>query len=386
MFIKQFQHLLQLGIFLLLASLTALGNPFPKEEITRFLLPQLGGFSASGALTAFDDRSGQLANVIAAGERTYRSDKAGRFSILVIDTKSDANAYSVFLTYARPLLNGTSTRIGAEVGIRSLVLPNQLLFFKGPTFVSVTSLDRGNHQSALLELSRQVAILVANGEGDIPVLVKHLPDWQNVESQLTYAVDIDRVKSTLPNQHVLEATSFEGGAEAVVAPYGPAQMLLIEFTTPQLATENDQHIQEKIQELKSTGQPVPTAYRRVGNYSVFVFNAASEQSANQLIDQIKYEQVVQWLGDNPYWLKQAQKEYTETTLGVFVTVVKTSGMAAVLCFGIGGFLGALLFARRRARQINTDAYSDAGGMMRLNLDELTAETDPGKLIGTPNKS
>jgi len=233
----------------------------------------------------------------------------------------------------------------------------------------------------MVEFAREVAKSLDNGEGDVPVLVKHLPDWQKVEPLATYALNSESLMSSAPNQPVLEAVSFEGGAEAVAAPYGSAQMILVEFTTPQLATENDQRILEKLQQLRTQGQPAPAAYRRVGNYSVFVFNAPTEQAANQLIDQIKYEQVVQWLGDNPNWLKQAQKEYTETTLGVLVTVIKTSGLAAVLCFGIGGFFGALLFARRRARQLNGEAYSDAGGMMRLNLDEMTAQTNASKLIG-----
>jgi uncharacterized protein with GYD domain len=193
---------------------------------------------------------------------------------------------------------------------------------------------------------------------------------------------MDQLKAAVSTQPALDGISFDGGTEAVIAPYGSSQMVLVEFTTPQLATESDQRVLAAIQQLRSQGQPVPSVYRRVGNYSVFVFNAESEQAANQLVEQVQYEQVVQWLGDNPNWLKQAQKEYTETTLGVFVTVVKTSGVAALLCFGVGGFFGAVLFARRRARQGNAEAYSDAGGMMRLNLDELSAQTNPSKLIGS----
>ncbi len=129
---------------------------------------------------------------------------------------------------------------------------------------------------------------------------------------------------------------------------------------------------------------MPTAYRRVGNYSVFVFNAPDEQTAKQLIDQVKYQQVVQWLGNRPDNLAARQREFIETTLGVFVSVVKASGIAIVLCVAVGGFLGALLFSRRRARQAETQAYSDAGGMLRLNIDELSAPTDAGKLIGPGN--
>jgi hypothetical protein len=122
----------------------------------------------------------------------------------------------------------------------------------------------------------------------------------------------------------------------------------------------------------------------VGNYSVFVFDAPSEQTAKALIDQVKYEQVVQWLGDNPYILKEAQRRYVETTLGVFLAVVKASGVAALACFAVGGFFGALLFSRRRAQQRTVEAFSDAGGMLRLNIDELTPQTDPTKLLSERN--
>jgi hypothetical protein len=154
----------------------------------------------------------------------------------------------------------------------------------------------------------------------------------------------------------------------------------VEFNTPQLAAENDQLISTRIQQLWELGQPAPTAYRRVGNYLVFVFGTPDEQTAKQLIDQVKYEQVVQWLGENPNILKEAERRYVETTLGVFLTVIKTSGVAAVACLAVGGLFGALLFARRRAQQKAGEVFSDAGGMVRLNIDELTAETNPSRLI------
>jgi hypothetical protein len=119
----------------------------------------------------------------------------------------------------------------------------------------------------------------------------------------------------------------------------------------------------------------------VGNYGVFVFNAPDERAANELIDQVKYQQVVQWLGDDPNWLRDAQRHYTETMLGTFVSVVKASGLAAVLCFGVGGIFGVLLFTRRRAQHAAQRAFSDAGGMMRLNLDELSADTHNPRLLG-----
>ncbi|MGH9907414.1 MAG: hypothetical protein ACRD8U_17735, partial [Pyrinomonadaceae bacterium] len=174
----------------------------------------------------------------------------------------------------------------------------------------------------------------------------------------------------------------EGDADAVASNYDNAVLLLIEFNTPQLAADNDRQISAKIQELLSQGQSVPSAYRRVGNYSVFVFNAQNEQVANALVDQVRYEQVVQWLGDNPHLLEKATREYYQTTAGVLIAVVKASGLSLLACLAIGGFLGALLFTRRRAQQRESEAFSDAGGMLRLNIDEMTAETDPSKLLGS----
>ena len=94
--------------------------------------------------------------------------------------------------------------------------------------------------------------------------------------------------------------------------------------------------------------------------------------------------MVQWLGENPNILKEAQKRYVDTTLGVLVTVLKASGYALITCLGVGGLIGGLLFSYRRSQQKAVTAYSDAGGMLRLNLDELTPETDPGKLLQERN--
>jgi hypothetical protein len=155
---------------------------------------------------------------------------------------------------------------------------------------------------------------------------------------------------------------------------------LVEFNTPQLAGDNDRAITAKLNELRQQGQPVPTSYRKVGNYSVFVFSAASEAEAQDLINQVEYAQMVTWLGHNPYLLEQAQKDYYETTAGVLVAVVKASGLSLLVCLGIGGLIGAVLFNRRRAQQRSAEAYSDAGGMLRLNLDDITPQGDSAKLL------
>jgi hypothetical protein len=51
-----------------------------------------------------------------------------------------------------------------------------------------------------------------------------------------------------------------------------------------------------------------------------------------------------------------------------------------MCIGIGALIGALLFRHRRAQK--AAAYSDAGGSVRLNLDDLTSTVDSNRLLGS----
>lgn len=221
----------------------------------------------------------------------------------------------------------------------------------------------------------------ATPEDDTPILIKHLPNWETVAKNAKYSVTLDDLKRNVVNQPILDSVSFEGGTEAVAANYGQGQLVIVEFSTPHFSVENDQRIAAKIQELKGQAQPVPTAYRRVGNYSVFVFNGSDEASANQLIDQVRYEKVVQWLGEDPHLYEKLQRYFAETSAGVLINVLKGSGLSLMACLALGGLVGFLLFRQRRAQ--SAGFYSDAGGSVRLNLDELTKTSDPSRLLDSP---
>lgn len=253
-----------------------------------------------------------------------------------------------------------------------------LACFKGANFVTVTS-ENGKNSDRVRALARAFAETLDPGEGEIPVLVKHLPNSDTAQLDAVYAVSQGPLLGAIPDQALLKELNFEGGTEAVTANYGQSQLVIAEFTTPQFSIENDQRIWLKIAELKNAGQPGPTAYRRVGNYSVFVFNAPDEKTANALVDQVKYEQVVQWLGDDPHMAERLQRYFSQTTAGVLLAVLKTSGLSLLLCLGTGAVFGTLLFRHRRARQ--AAFYSDAGGSTRLNLDEITGASNSQRLLG-----
>jgi hypothetical protein len=185
---------------------------------------------------------------------------------------------------------------------------------------------------------------------------------------------------------VLDAVSFDGGTEAATATYeGGARLVIFEYQTPQLASVADAAINTRLAELRGAGQPTPTAYRRVGNYSVFVFGAPDEAAAKGLIDKVKYEQEVRWLGEHPYAIERANRAWLNMSTSVIVNTVKATGLAILICLSIGGIFGGWIFMRRRAEAALTEKFSDAGGMLRLNLDEMSAQNNAARLIGQGDK-
>jgi hypothetical protein len=321
-------------------------------------------------------RDAQTYQINSAATRAYRNAKGQNVRVELWRTASDNAAFSLLQNETLTTKSGKSLPLGT-LGRTLNNLKGKgvsAAFFQGIVFAR---LDTMADEQVLIEFGQKLAETLDKGEGEIPSLVKHLPDGG--QEHALYAVTPAALNDYVKNQPVLSAVSFEGGTEAAVAVYNPATMVIAEFSTPQLATASDTAIQAKIKELQAAGQPAPSAYKRVGNYGVFVFNATDEAAAQQLIAQVKYEKTVQWLGENPNILIRAQKRYVAITTGIFLSVVQASGIAILIALGVGGLIGALVFRRRRAQQ-TAAAYSDAGGMMRLNLDELTAETDPARLL------
>lgn len=388
-------------MLLLALHSTTLAKP-PSDQVIRLLPKEIGGFRQIGEVRPSETliREGLLGPQ-AAGQRLeadrhyslaeseYLSPESSRLLVEVVRFPRDSDAYSLLTIAGRSAREPAQTgpgQITREVGTASVIWPGRIAFFKGTVFVRITAREpAAESQSNIVTLARLFSDRIEKGEADIPVLVKHLPRWEEAQGHVVYLAGFRSLRAVLQNQPLLDTVSSEGDADAVAANYGPTQFVIVEYNTPQLAGDNDRSIVAKIEELRTQGQSVPSAYRRVGNYSVFVFNAPDEQAAKELIDQVEYEQVVQWLGDNPYMLEKAQREYYQTTAGVLLAVVKASGLSLLLCLAAGGFLGALLFSRRRAQQRHAGAFSDAGGMLRLNIDEITPQTDPAKLVGPGNR-
>ena len=372
-------------LFCLLLSFTAMPAFADTPNIAQFFPESIGTLRRTRLPSSPDVLREQ--NVLSPSQETlggqveYAGNKKEKFLVEVVRLHQEAEAYSLLTIVASAArASNHNVELTNEYGTASFSTTEQIAFFKGLEFIRITNLGKSNIAS-IAEFAKSFSEMIDKGEADIPALVKHLPDLEQSQKTALFLPRFTSVQTLLPNQTVLSSIETQGDADAAYVQTTSGKVLIIEYHTPQLAKDNDEGIIARIHELWKLGQPAPIGYRRVGNYSVFVFDAPDEATAKQLIDQVKYEQVVQWLGDNPNILKEAERRYVQTTLGVFIAVLKASGFALVACLGLGGLIGALLFSRRRSRQTALEAYSDAGGMLRLNIDELTPQTDPARLLG-----
>lgn len=349
--------------------------PVRPVEPPSLLPAELAGFRLIGAVkqikTAGDQPAEQLKT---ASEARYASSDGVEIQVSLSQYETDSAAYANFTSLRKMSAQKLDSQ---NVGTSSAAIDRGLVFFKGTVCATLVGQDE-SQRARVMEVAQALAARLDDGEGEVPVLVKHLPNWEVAHRQSVYAVNSGALTLAVPNQPILSELNFDGGTEAVTANYGQSQLVIVEFTTPQFSIDNDQRIWTKIGALKSQGQPAPSAYRRVGNYSVFVFSAPDEKSANALIEQVKYEQVVQWLGDDPHLYEKLQRYFAQTSAGVLVAVLKSSGLSLLFCLAAGAAIGTMLFRRRRAQR--AAAYSDAGGSIRLNLDDLTGPVRSTRLL------
>lgn len=216
---------------------------------------------------------------------------------------------------------------------------------------------------------------VSEADG-IPVLIKHLPDWETVRGQAVFAKSVGELRPALGELPLIDLIDFSAGTEAVSAQYPAGRLLIIEYGTPQGSVDAD----NKFKAALAEGGDSTTAYRRIGNYNVLVFDAADIAAADALIDQVKYEKNIQWLGDNPFRIS-AERAFVLTTSDIFMSTVLVIVMGIGIAIVGGLITGFTYFQFRERRRAGMNTYTDAGGMTRLNLDGFTPEIVPERLLG-----
>ncbi len=290
---------------------------------------------------------------------------AKRIESLLIAAGFQIMLISLFQNYLIEFPNGENTKVKKALFVRFLILICAVLLLVGSVYPQDNTLVQPKSQE------------ISDKEG-IPVLIKHLPEWENARNRATFILNRGDLQKALGERPVFDLIDFAGGTEAVTAPYPQGKLLIVEFMTPQSSIDADNKIKQKLSE---NGQTSPIFYRRIGNYNAFVFDGSDEAAANTLLDQVKYEKKIQWLGEDPFAFRRAERAFIESTADLFVSTTLAIAVGIGLSVFVGIIVGFVFFYVSNRKRAGMEAFSDAGGMTRLNLDGLSAQTSSDRLLG-----
>src|ERR1051325_9094243 len=226
--IRNFLNACILALFLGACSGTLADSAEP--EASKLLPVDIGSFHRVGAVKVLDRESQvkpnkpiddfplEVSQIYHASTEDMSAD-GEKLSVVLTRFETDSAAYSRF-TFTREAYRSKDAVIfpTPDIGTASILTKGGLFVFKGASVLSISS-TTPEKQIQTVVLGRLLAATLDSGEGEIPVLVKHLPNWESVQSQAIYLVKGQGLEIVIPNQPIVNEISFEGGTEAVTASY-----------------------------------------------------------------------------------------------------------------------------------------------------------------------
>ena len=368
--------------FLLFFSLSAGAQQVVTLEPTKAVTPpqpadllsdRLAGASATAATVAFaPDNLAELVGDRATVYREYQVTGAvsrlyGSTRVDVFQTDRPFASFGLFTYHRADQVSKIKSRM---IGSGSHPVGDGVIFWKGLYFVKVTNAAAKNLTPGI---AAAVAAKIPDGAQDAerPVILGSLPKEARVGESERYALGAQSLAAHFAGAG--EIFSFDGEAEAVVASYDkdgpgaatPLQLVIVEYHTPQFATQALARAESQLASL-AEAERARYVVRRVGNFLVGTTNFSDPAFAEQLISQVEYPYVVKWLQnpaiptDDPFRL--------EKTATMLVSTISLIGLTGGVVLTGGFMIGTLIFIRRRKQQ--REVFSDAGGMLRLQLDPL----------------
>lgn len=276
-------------------------------------------------------------------------------------------------------------------GKEKALLRDGTAFHKGNYFVRVVEASRqkGAALASLhVRLAREIAARIkTDGQEDArPPLLDSLPREFMLGESEQYFLGPASIEAYVEGGG--DMIGFAGDAEAAMAEYrkvasdsaGTAarpglKLIVVEYHTPPFATEALGRLNDYINSLPEQERD-RIIVRREGNYIVQATNVEDREFAEQLMAAIEYPYTVKWLRDpllptNDPFRQRKAAEMLLSTFGILGVILMT-----VLVVGVG--FGTVIFMKRRKQQ--QEIFSDAGGMLRLDLDPFEAT-----LLGLPPK-
>lgn len=227
-------------------------------------------------------------------------------------------------------------------------------------------------------------------DGQTPVLPAHLPgpDAGLVAGTEVYLTGPKALALDPQFGGRVSVIDFSGLPDIVTADYRQGssvmRLLLVEYHTPQAATESLRLWEEYLRGAAvPTGEP-PRTIKRIGNYIAELAGNSDQQSSQALpglalLEKIRYEQRVYWAGrkvsDIPLEFRPLDSSVLREATRTGTIIVQSLiwiGMMMAIVFGSGLVIGGVFFYWRRFRQKRqgTDKlFSDGGGSIVLNLQD-----------------
>jgi len=352
------------------------------RPIADLLPPALAGFSSKGdvkqyQLSSISDLIGEKASIFleygvdAAAARDY-----GDYRVLVFQTPTPSQAFGLF-TYnsAQPV----DFRRVKESSVATARTGDGAILWKGSFFVYISATRKRADSFRIADrLSSEIAGLIGDSQasGQLTGLPESLPSNSSGPKKVRYFLGNRALSSFV--EHAGEMYGFEGRAEATLAEYDQAAgnaaakqigLLIVEYNTPQFSKDALARAIEFATSLPEDEQR-RIIIKREGNYIVEATGFTNHEVARQLVDSVKYPYTVKWLKDphSRSYDRFAGQKAAQIILSSFGIV----GVLLMAAFVGGGILGTVAFIRRRRRQV--EVFTDAGGMLCLDIDRLCTGT------------
>ena len=381
------------------------------------LLPdKLGGVKATGDIKQYTgDSLGELVADRAPIYREYLVNRAaarqyGAARVEVFETQTPLGAYGL-LSFA----TAGSKTVTEAIGANSARLDGAIAFWKENYFVRVTDANgQAVRASGYTLLARAMADgIKPTGPPILPSLLGNLPETALVAGSARYALGPESLNTFVARGR--EIFAFAGDAEAVVAEYvqnggattqggsntatgsttpsgsasprsrvpappplatvPPMKLVIVEYNTPQFAFDATARATEYVNSLPESEQ-AHVIVKREGNYLIEAVEFQNRETAQALVDAVKYPYGVKWLhhpklpARDPLRIQKAAQ-----------MLVSTFGLIGILLGTVlvgGAIFGTTIFLRRRKQM--REVFSDAGSMLRLEIDPFES-----RLLGLPPK-
>jgi hypothetical protein len=364
---KPFTKLYLLLFFLTFAAFPSFGvevHPLSEESLNRGLPDKLGDDwkATTPSRKSGADKIPEKADAKVLTEyglqsitdRQYSNGKA-KFTVEAFEMKYVSGAYGLWTFH------------------RGSGGPSQV--FNGRFVFRFSGADQAVIESVVLQLQGNLT-----SASESPLLPTYLPEQSKILNSEKYLVGPEAVARISAISDLKDAVDFTGGTHAAVADYnngnGKMSILLIEFTSPQFAADGLAKIQAHFHSLSQEEQK-KRIVRRVGNYAVEAVNVSDAKAAEEVLKQIRYMVSVHWEGKNvssiPIPFRPPDPTAIREAIQTGQFIVATFYWIGILLVGAvatGIFAGGAFFYWRHAQRRKLgleDAFTDAGGMTRLNL-------------------